>query len=121
MKIAQWRIFIEYFGLSIKAKPSKVVKNNVHVVHIGSIPITSYVNPYISRKHPDKQFNLEPPKLRMYQVTKKVASKIAPHIYSDLRYLGVIFDKAVSSVSTILAGADRAVTAESFYGTQNEQ
>ena len=69
----------------------------------------------------DKQFNLEPPKLRLYQLTKIIAAKIAPHISSALRDLGVIFDKSVLSRSTILAGADHAGTTKLCYGTQNEQ
>ena len=44
---------------------------------------------------------------------KNLADKIAPHIYSSLRDLGVIFDKFILSRSTILAGADREGTAES--------
>ena len=33
----------------------------------------------------------------------------------------MIFDKSILYSSTILAGTDRACTADSFYGTQNEQ
>ena len=33
----------------------------------------------------------------------------------------MIFDKYILSISPILAGADSAGTAESCYGTQNEQ
>ena len=39
----------------------------------------------------DKQFNLEPPKLRLHKLTKKLDAKIVPHISSLLRDLGVIF------------------------------
>ena len=44
-----------------------------------------------------------------------------PHIYSALRDLGVIFNKYILSSTTILEGADRSGTADSCYGTQNEQ
>ena len=62
-----------------------------------------------------------PPKLRLYHLTKNLAAKIAPHIYSALRDLGVIFDKYILSIIPILVGADRAGTADLLYGTQNEQ
>ena len=59
----------------------------------------------------DKKFNLEPPKLRLYQLTKKLAAKIAPHVYSDLRVLGVIFDTSILSRSTIFERAEHTGTA----------
>ena len=68
----------------------------------------------------DKKINLEPPKLRLYQLTKNLASKIASHISSDLRDLGVIFDKPILSGSLILVGVYSAGTADSYYGTKNE-
>ena len=117
VKITEWRKFIEYFGLSIEAAPSKVGKNNVRFVRIGSIPIPSSVNLHISGQHLDKWFNLKPPKLRLYHLTKNIAAKIAPHISSALRYLGVIFDKSILSRSPILAGVDREGAADSCYGT----
>ena len=52
----------------------------------------------------EKKFNLGPPKLRLYELTKKLDAKIAPHIYFSLRYLGVIFDKSILSRSTIFGG-----------------
>ena len=55
----------------------------------------------------------------MYQLTNNLASEIAPHVYSDLRDLGVIFDKCILSGSPKLSGAERAGTADSCYGTQN--
>ena len=61
-----------------------------------------------------KQFNLEPPKLRLYQLTKNLTAKIAPHISSALRDLGVIFDQSILSRSPILAVSYHAVTADSF-------
>ena len=67
-------------------------KLNVHFFRIGSIPSTSYGNLHIPRQHLDKEFNVEPPKLRLYQSTKTFAAKIAPHISSALRDLGVVFD-----------------------------
>ena len=38
VKRTEWRKFVDCFGLSIEAGPSKVVKNNVHFFRIGSIP-----------------------------------------------------------------------------------
>ena len=93
MKRTEWRKSIDHFGISIEAKPSKVGRNNVHVVNIGSIPRTSYGNPPISSHHLDKYSNLESTKLRLYQLTKKLAVEITPHISYALRYLGVIFEK----------------------------
>ena len=45
----------------------------------------------------DKQFNLEPPKLHLCQLTKSLAAKIAPRVSSALRDLGVIFDKSMQT------------------------
>ena len=58
----------------------------------------------------DKGFNFEPPKLRLYQLTKNIAANIAPHIPSAFRDLGVIFDKSILYIIPKLVGADRAVT-----------
>ena len=58
VKITEWRKFVDYFGPSIEANLSKVVKKNVHFFHIGYIPITSSGNPHIARKQLDKDFNL---------------------------------------------------------------
>ena len=46
VKRTEWRKCIDYFGLSIDSNPSRVVKKNVYLVHIGYIPSTSYGNPY---------------------------------------------------------------------------
>ena len=62
-------------------------KKNVYFVRIGYIPSTSSGNPHISRQHLDKEFNLEPPKLRLYQLTKNVSANIAPRISSALKDL----------------------------------
>ena len=110
MKRTEWRKFIDYFGQSIEAYPSNVGKRNVHFFRIRSIPSTLSGNPLISRQHLGKQFNLEPPKLQLYQLTKNPDANIAPHIYSALRDLGVIFDKSILSRSHILACADHAGT-----------
>ena len=112
MKRTEWSKFIDYFGLSVEADPSKVGKNNVQFLCIGYIPSTSSGNTHISRHHLDKQFNLEPKKLQLCQPTKKLAAKIAPHISSALRYLGVIFDEYILSRRPILAGAECAGTAD---------
>ena len=121
VKRTEWSKFIDYFSLSIEDNPYKVGKLNVHFVLIGYIPITSSGNTRIPRHHLYKQFNLEPPKLRLYQLTKNIPAKIASHIYSALRDLGVIFNKSILYRSPILAGADRAGTEDSCYGTENEQ
>ena len=42
VKITECRKFIEYFGLSIEADPSRVGKKNVHFVHIRYKTIPSY-------------------------------------------------------------------------------
>ena len=86
---------------------------------IGSIPSTLYGNPHIERQNLDKEFNLEPPKLCLYQLTKNIADKIAPHISSALRDLGVIFDEYILYINPKLAGSDSAGTEDSCYGKQN--
>ena len=121
VKRTEWRKLIYYSGLSIESDLSKVVKKYVFFVRIGSISSTSSGNHHISRKHIEKQFNLEPKKLRMNQLPKNIASIIAPHIYSTLRDLGVIFDKYILSSSLILACEYCAGTSDSCYGTKNEQ
>ena len=92
MKRTEWIKFIYYFGLSIEAEPSMVVKSNVHFVHIGSIPRPSSEHPNISRRYLYKELNLEPLNLRMYELTKNISAEIAPNIYSTLRDLGMIFE-----------------------------
>ena len=82
---------------------------NVQFVRIGYIPSTSSGNPHIARKHLDKK------KYGTTEVTdvptnKKIADKIAPHIPSALRDLGVILYKYILSRGTILAGAGCAGT-----------
>ena len=69
-KQTEWRKFIDYFGLSIEADPSKVSKNNIYVVCIESIPSTSSGNPHVASQQLDTYFSLETPKLRLYQFTK---------------------------------------------------
>ena len=49
-KRTEWSKFIEYFGLSIEADPSKEGKKNVYIFYIGSIPSTSFGNSHISRQ-----------------------------------------------------------------------
>ena len=50
VKRTEWRKFIDSFGRSIEADPSKVGKKNVHFVRIGSIPRTSSLNTHIARQ-----------------------------------------------------------------------
>ena len=63
---------------------------------------------------------MEPPTLRLYQLTKNLTAKITPHLYSTLRDLGVIINKSILYRSPILAGADRSGTSDLLYGTKNE-
>ena len=93
MKRTELRKFIDCFRIIIESEISKVVKLNVHFVPIGSLPRNSSGNTYIESQQRNKQFNLEPPKLRLYQPTKILAVKIFPRISSALRDLDVIFDK----------------------------
>ena len=65
VKRTEWRKFIDYFGISIEADPSRVVKKNVCFVRIGCITSILSENPRIARQHLNKPFNLEPPKLRL--------------------------------------------------------
>ena len=46
-KRTEWRKFIDYFGPSIESDPSKVVKNKIDFVRIGSIPRHSSGNTHI--------------------------------------------------------------------------
>ena len=110
MKRTEWRKFVDYFGRSIDADPSRVVRITYIFVYIGSIPITSSRNPHITEHQMYKLFDLEPPKLRLHQSTKKVAAKIAYHISSALRYLGVDFEKYVLSSITKLEDSGPAGT-----------
>ena len=61
----------------------------------------------------EKDLNLEPPKLHLYQLIKNISADISPNIYSTLRDLGVIFVKFVLSVSTKFPDADPAVNLDS--------
>ena len=91
----EWRKFIDCFGLSVEADPSRVGKNNVDFVHILCIPIPSSIKIHIARHHMNKEFYLQPRKLCLYQLTKNIAIGIVPHIPSALRdlQLGKIFLK----------------------------
>ena len=79
-KIVEWRKFIDYFGLSAEVKPSRVGEKNLYFVHIGSTPSSSSVRPHISRHYLYKEFNLEPPKLCLYQQTNVCCRYYASHI-----------------------------------------
>ena len=86
VKIIEWREFIDCFGLSIKADPSRVGKKNVYIFHIGYIPRPSYVKLHIERHQLEKWFNLKPQNLCLYQLTKHIDAEIVPHLYNALRY-----------------------------------
>ena len=74
-----------------------------YIFRIGYIPSPSSGNPHIARNQLGKEFNLEPPKLRLYQLTKNISAEIAPHISSALRDLCVIIEKYLLSSSIKLA------------------
>ena len=93
-------------------------KKDLHFFHIWSIPSTSSGNSYISRQQLDKQFNLEPQNIYLYQLTKHFADNIVPRISYALRDLGGNFDEYILFRSITLVGADRAGTADSCYGTK---
>ena len=58
VKRTEWRKFIDYSGISIEDDPSRVGKKSAHFIHIGSIPITSYVKLHKEMHHLEKYFNL---------------------------------------------------------------
>ena len=58
LKITEWRKFVDCFGQSIEADPSKAGKKRIYFVHIGYIPRHSSVKLHISRHHLDNDFNL---------------------------------------------------------------
>ena len=58
VKRTEWRKFIDYFGQSIEADPSRVGKKKIYIFHIGYIPKPSSVKLHISRHHLKKYFNL---------------------------------------------------------------
>ena len=92
MKIFEWRKFIDDLGLNIEADPSKVGKKKVFIFFIGSIPIPSYRHPHMERHNFYKWFNLVPPKICIYQLTKNISNEIAPQICSGMRGLFDIFE-----------------------------
>ena len=55
----------------------------------------------MARQQLEEYFNLEPPKLQLYQITKNLAANIAPCVYSTFRDLGVICDKSILSANMI--------------------
>ena len=91
VKRTEWGKSIDYFCLSIEANPPRVGKKNVYFVHIGSIPSPSSVQIHIEILHMKKYFNLEPPKLLLYQHTINNSSGTMTHVSSSLRSLGVIY------------------------------
>ena len=66
----------------------------------------------MTRQQLYRKFNLKPPKLQLYQLTKNIAAKIVPYIYYAFRDLCVIFDKYIFSRIPILTGVHRADTAD---------
>ena len=80
IKITEWSKFIDYFGTSIEADPSRVGKKNVYFVHIWYITSPSSINIHIPKQHMDKEFNLLSWCLCMYQQTKHIDFRLC-HIY----------------------------------------
>ena len=70
-----------YFGLNIEAEPYRMGQNNIDFVCIGYTPSSPSVNLHIPRHQLDKEFNLEPPKLGLYQLTRTFSSD---HIFYGL-------------------------------------
>ena len=58
MNITKRRKFIDYFGISNRADPSRVGKKNIYIFHIGYILSPSSVKLHISRHHLGIDFNL---------------------------------------------------------------
>ena len=58
VKRNEWRKFIDYFGRSIEAHPSRMGKKKIYFPHIGYITRPSSIKLPISRHHRYKQFNL---------------------------------------------------------------
>ena len=57
----------------------------------------------------------------MYHLIKIIAAYIAPHIYSALKNLGVVFEESILSRSPKLVYADPEGALYLFSGTKNEQ
>ena len=70
VKRTGWSKSIDYFGRIIEADSSREGKTYLYFVHIGYIPRPSSVNIHISRHHLEKQFNLQPQNLCLYQPEK---------------------------------------------------
>ena len=108
VKRTKWRKFFDYLSLSIEANPSRVVKKNIYIIHIGYIISPSSVKLHILRQNLDKEFNFWPQNLCLYQLTKTLAADIAPHKYSALRnlYLGrilLLFSYALLKKCTVVS------------------
>ena len=88
VKIIEWWKFIDYFGLSIEAGPSKVVKKKVYIFSIYSV----HTNPFICKAPYSKSlaeqivyfFTMESMSV---PTNKNISAEIAPNIYSALRDL----------------------------------
>ena len=86
VKIIEWSKSIDYFGLSIEAGPPRVNNKNVFFLYL------VYTKPFvcelhIARHHLDKEFNLQPRNLCLYQLTKNISVGVVSHVYSALRDL----------------------------------
>ena len=71
-------------------------------------------------QHLNKDFILKPPKLRLYQLKKNWCWDCASHTLC-LERPRCDFDEYILCSSTKLADADPSGTADSCYGTKNEQ
>ena len=58
VKIIEWRKFIDCYGHSVEADPSRVEKKNIYFVCFGYITSPLNLNNHIVRQHLDKEFNL---------------------------------------------------------------
>ena len=108
MEAIYWLFWSNYWGRPIQGGQKESI-----FFHIGYTTIPSSVQLQISRQQLDKEFNLEPPKLRLYQIIKNPVAKIVPHIYSSLGYLSVIIEKSTLSIGAKLVDTEPAGTLDS--------
>ena len=83
VKLNEWRKFVDYFGLSIEADPSRVSKRK-YIFPCWIYTKTFICKLHISRHYLDKYFTLQPQHSCLYQPTKTIAARIDPHISSAL-------------------------------------
>ena len=103
------------------SKKSRVGIKDPYFFFIGSTPSPSSRQLHISSNQLNKELNLDPPKLRLYQLAKRISAEIAADISSALRDLSVIIKKSILCCSPKFRDKYPAGTLDSLSGTQNEQ